>query len=263
MLTVPHETGRWTNVRHTYTHPHDFKRFSPFVQALDKLRNTLEPCFGTNLALPGPCLPSWRLLHLWSEPRRFKAHRPAQRKSDRFGPGLSVFVRYPFWLVEEGETNRKPTICWVPRKRAPMSYSCALVFGRRRATRQLWRSKQSGRQKFSSSQPNCTQMLPEFAQLLRRLNKWVWVKIKPQKDHRFWSLFPFTRAGHFGVTLFLTHSQMLLAQDERFIMTICFVVCFCVCWCVSVRRCVCVCVCACGVCVCVCVGVLLRACVGV
>ena len=36
----------------------------------------------------------------------------------------------------------------------------------------------------------------------------VWVKIKPPRDRRFWSMFPLTRATHFGVSLFLTHSHM-------------------------------------------------------
>ena len=29
---------------------------------------------------------------------------------------------------------------------------------------------------------------------------WVWVKIKPPGDRRFWSMFPLARASHFGVT---------------------------------------------------------------
>ena len=33
---------------------------------------------------------------------------------------------------------------------------------------------------------------------------WVWVKIEPPGDRKFQSMFPFTRASHFGVTLFLT-----------------------------------------------------------
>ena len=36
---------------------------------------------------------------------------------------------------------------------------------------------------------------------------WVWVKVKPP-GRRFWSMFPLTRASHFGY-LFLTHSHML------------------------------------------------------
>ena len=35
----------------------------------------------------------------------------------------------------------------------------------------------------------------------------MWVKIEPLGDRGFWSMFPFTKATHFGVTLFLTHSQ--------------------------------------------------------
>ena len=43
---------------------------------------------------------------------------------------------------------------------------------------------------------------------LTHVSIWVWVKIKPPGDHRFWSMLPLTRASLFGVTLFLTHSLM-------------------------------------------------------
>ena len=38
---------------------------------------------------------------------------------------------------------------------------------------------------------------------------WVWVKIKPPGDRRFWSLFQFASEFHFGY-LFLTHSHVVL-----------------------------------------------------
>ena len=39
-------------------------------------------------------------------------------------------------------------------------------------------------------------------------NTWVWVKITPPGHRRFWSMLPLTRATHFGVALFLTHSHI-------------------------------------------------------
>ena len=38
---------------------------------------------------------------------------------------------------------------------------------------------------------------------------WVWVKIKPPGNRRFWSMFPLTRATHFGY-LFLSHTHIPL-----------------------------------------------------
>ena len=41
------------------------------------------------------------------------------------------------------------------------------------------------------------------------LDMWIWVKINPpEKNRRFQSMFSFTRASHFGVTIFLTTTAM-------------------------------------------------------
>ena len=46
--------------------------------------------------------------------------------------------------------------------------------------------------------------------------KMRWVKIQlDDMDHRFWSKVPFTRASHFGVTLFLTHPEAPGAFNGR------------------------------------------------
>ena len=47
-----------------------------------------------------------------------------------------------------------------------------------------------------------------------REGKWVWLKIEQEGIRRLWSMFPLTRATHFG-TCFLSHSQMLQAMKKR------------------------------------------------
>ena len=43
-------------------------------------------------------------------------------------------------------------------------------------------------------------------------SKWQWLKIKELGLHRFWSMFPLTRATHFG-TGFLSHTQMAISYS--------------------------------------------------
>ena len=51
--------------------------------------------------------------------------------------------------------------------------------------------------------------------LVSALNKWVWLKIKREGLRRFWSMFPLTRATHFG-TGFLSHTQISkMAQPPK------------------------------------------------
>ena len=81
------------------------------------------------------------------------------------------------------------------------SHSCCSPLGLRRAEMPPSRMH-SGNRSMSSRTSRGEEWKPPAAPWKCRAQMWVWVNIKSPKNRRCWSVLLFTRATHFGVTLF-------------------------------------------------------------